>query len=128
VTLRQAPWLVGLAVCLGAVTLAATAPGAGPTKPLTDDVARAIFVELAQGEPQHRLQAAEDFACDPWSRDDHFAVFEATRSGQQRDRYGLAIQDVYRAFDDGLRQRWSLPEGTERPRAWVAPLRPRPFD
>lgn len=119
---------MGAALCLGAVATALTAPASPPAKPLTDDVARAIYLELAQGEPALRVQSSEDFASDPWSRDDHFAVFEATRSGQQRDKHGVALQDVYRAFDDGLRQRWPLPEGTDRPRAWVAPLRPRPFD
>ncbi|MCC6334260.1 MAG: hypothetical protein IT380_09770 [Myxococcales bacterium] len=126
--LRLAAWALGVLYCLAAVVTALTAPRPPPVKPLTDDVARAIYVELAQGEPAHRAQTSEDYASDPWSRDDAFAALEGGRAVVLKYKYGLTVQDVYRAFDEGLRQRWPLPPGTERPRATVAPLRPRPFD
>lgn len=126
--LRRLGWVAGVAACVAAIATTVTAPAPPSTKPLTDDVARTVYAELAVGEPAHRLQTSEDYAADPWSRDDAFAALEGSRVVLLKYKYGLTVQDVYRAFDDGLRQRWRLPVGVERPRGWVAPLKPRPFD
>lgn len=127
-TLRHAGWVAGTAACLAAIVTTVTAPAPAPTRPLTDEVARAIYAELARGEPAHRLQTSEDYGADPWSRDDAFAALEGSRVVLLKYQHSLTVQDVYRAFDDGLRQRWPLPPGVDRPRGWVAPLKPRPFD
>lgn len=125
---RRGAWAIGVVACAAAVAIAVRAPSAPVRPPVSDELAHSLYVELAQAEPAYRLQTSEDYASDPWSRDDAFAALEGGKVVQLRDRHGISVQDVYRAFDEGLRRRWPIPEGAERPRAFVAPLRPRPFD
>jgi hypothetical protein len=115
----------GIAVAIivsAAVVRAATAKLPAVGKPITADVARQAYREITSRERSMRHDAAVKFPGDPWSRDDDFHERENEAVRSFASGHDVAVGDVTRAIDDGMREHWPT-VGT--PQATVPPCRPR---
>jgi hypothetical protein len=118
------PGLVGAAACILAVVRAATSPVFADAQPVPEELRLEAFRFVAAEEPAMRAKAMETFPADPWSQDDDFHASESSRVNAFASDHSVSRAHVWRAFDDGMREGWPVPEGV-RLRATVAPCRPR---
>jgi hypothetical protein len=121
-------------VCGAAVVVALTAPRPPYARVLADDERHAVFGQLAIDEPVKRKEAEHDWPTDPWSQDDAFHNLEFRRIQELANHRDTGPSEVFRALDDGMRERWPSPTdvnaGAMRPggmRTTVPPCRPRPI-
>lgn len=112
---------VGAAV-LRATTVSAPSDAAAASPRLREEA----FRWITTAEPEMRATAMEHFPADDWSRSDDFHASERAKAHEFATSRGVSRAEVWRAFDDGLRERWPLPPGVIL-EATVPPCRPRPL-
>lgn len=89
-------------------------------------VRKKVFEELASAEPGARAEGKRAFpgAELAWSAEDHRGSFERQKVAELSGRYGLSRTQIYLILDEGIRQKWTGPDG--QPLAPnVVPLHPR---
>jgi len=118
----RVPKAIVAVVAVVAVVRAATASGPAPGHPLSDEQAHAVYRDLASRERGMRREAAVAFPGDLWSQDDDFHRRENDTARDFASHKEVRLDDVVRAVDDGMKQRWPAPS---RPVATVPPCRPR---
>jgi hypothetical protein len=116
--------MVGAAWTACVLTARDDAPA--PSKTLDDPARQAAFRELASEEASQRARASRTFPWDAWSQDDDFHANEMLMAMRIARTRGVALGDVLRALDDGMREQWPLPPSANV-RPSVPPCRPRPI-
>ena len=127
--MKQSDWsftLVGILCCGVALARAVRVPAPEDAPPLPDAAREEAFRYVLGEERALRDKAMESFIADAWSQDDDFHASERTRVHDFAAQRGVSRDSVWRAVDDGIRERWPLPGGGEV-RPTVAPCRPRPI-
>ena len=120
-------WALGALYVATAAVLAATAGAFPQPRAMDERQARDAYATIVSQERTMREKAMSNFLADRWSQDDDFAASERGAVHQYAASHGTSRQDVFRAIDRGLRERWPLPPDAQAPRASVAPCRPRPI-
>ena len=105
-----------------AATGGASASVVKPTKPMTPELAHDAYRDITSRERQQRREAAVKFPGDLWSQDDDFHERENESTRSFAGGHEVAISDVVRAVDDGMREHWPT---FGVPQATVPPCRPR---
>jgi len=119
----MAAWLVsGAAIACAVVRVLTTQPPARGAIP-DERTARRIFESIAAAEPSIRARAAGNFPGDPWSQDDDFHAVEGQRAVQLAASNKVALGEVLRVIDEGMRSGWQRSASIQ---PTVAPCRPRP--
>jgi hypothetical protein len=86
---------------------------------------RAIFTRVVRGEPGYRRLAESRFAPHAFSVNDDRAWGEMHDArALDREREDLTLSQIYLILDEGIRRRWSGPNGQPL-EATVPPLDPR---
>jgi hypothetical protein len=116
--------LTALALIGVALGRALTSPGPADARPLPQAMRLDAYRWIAGHEQAMRDHAMADYPADAWSQDDHFHSSERERANQFASTHRVRRQDVFRAFDDGMRERWPVPDAGVV-RATVPPCRPR---
>lgn len=114
------------AVCGAAIAIAATAPRPPYARALDDAERRSVYAQLAIDEARLRKQAEHDWPTDAWSQDDAFHNLALRRVNELAQQRQTGPAEIFRAFDDGMRERWPRPPAAAV-RATVPPCRPRPI-
>lgn len=104
-----------------------TIPAPQLAAPMPTDQAREVSETFAAKEPSLRSKAAENFPVDAWSQDDDFFASERNDAISWANDHGVRRQDVFAAIDRGLRE-WPLSSTLPRPKATVAPCKPRALE
>jgi hypothetical protein len=116
----------GAVLVASALFTAAASRAPAPEKAMTAELSVDAFRFLANAEQAGREKSIDGFLNDPWSQDDDFHSGERGRVDEFAAAHRLRRQDVLRAFEEGLRAGWPLPEGV-RLKATVPRCRPRPL-
>jgi hypothetical protein len=85
---------------------------------------RAIFAEIAAGEPDARAHGRSNFPGEPWSMEDDRAASERDAARAIAAARGINVSLVYAILDEGIRAKWLGRDGAPLD-ARIVPLKPR---
>ena len=91
---------------------------------LDEATRRAIFTELAIGEPAAREQARVHFP-EPWSAEDDRAAFERDTAREIARSHAVNLTQIYLVLDEGIREHWPAPPNQTPLEPHTVPLKPR---
>ncbi len=117
----------GLLCCAFAAVVAARSPAPVEPPPLPESMREEAFRYVAQFEAEMRDGTKNSYPGDAWSQDDQFYAGINFRVGEFAAQKNVSRSDVWRALDEGVRERWTVPDGGPPLKATIVPCRPRPI-
>jgi hypothetical protein len=118
------PYLVIASAALTAAIRAGGAEVKHEAPSMNETLARQVYLDVTQREPEERRDAAMRFAGSAWSAEDDFHSRERALVRSLASSRRVSVSSIVYALDRGMREGWPTAEGVVVSQR-VIPCRPR---